>query len=116
MLMKDFRIGQHFEHEIAIAAMAVALEKRSTAFAEEFLVDLAKLRLAEMPLCIRVARECVKHRMAMTQNICKTFSPWQYPSSRNCQPTFELNFSPILSSSTPIVCKYFDMRSCYAKA
>ena len=38
-VMRDFRVGQHFEHEMALAALAVALERRPTDFAEEFLVE-----------------------------------------------------------------------------
>lgn len=56
-LMEDFRGGERFAHEHALAALCVVLEKRPTAFAEKFLDDLAGLRLAEMSLCVRVARE-----------------------------------------------------------
>jgi hypothetical protein len=79
-LLAGFRVGQRFEHEMALAALAVVLERRATDLAEEFLLDLAKLKLAEMPLCIRVARECLKHRVTMTQNTSKDFSPWKWPS------------------------------------
>ncbi len=77
-LMRDFRAGYHFEHEFALAGLAVVLERRPTDFAEEFLLDLAKLKLAEMPLCIRVARESVRRRATMAQNRTKQFqlSPW----------------------------------------
>jgi len=80
VLLAGFRVGQRFEHEMALAALAIVLERRATDFAEEFLLDLAKLRLAEMPLCIRVARECLKHRMTMTQNTSKDFRPWKWPN------------------------------------
>lgn len=61
-LMRDLRAGERFEHEMAVAAIAVALERRPTAFAEEYLRDLARVKLAEMCLCSRVAQECLKHR------------------------------------------------------
>ena len=65
---------------MALAALAVVLERRTTEFAEEFLLDLAKLKLAEMPLCIRVARECVKHRMT-SQTRLSSFYHGTWPNS-----------------------------------
>jgi len=62
LLMRDLRYGERFPHELPLAALAVALELRPTDFAEELLRDLSALRLAEMGLCIRVARECLSHR------------------------------------------------------
>jgi hypothetical protein len=63
VVISDLRIGQRLPYEIAIAGLAVVLESRATDFAEEYLHDLSRLRLAEMSLCIRVARECLKHRV-----------------------------------------------------
>ncbi len=37
-LLAGFRVGSRFEHEIALAALAVVLERRATDFADEFLV------------------------------------------------------------------------------
>lgn len=79
-LMKDFRVGTRFEHELALAALAVVLERWATDFAEEFLLDLAKLKLAEMPLGIRVARECLKYMAMMAHNTSRDFQPWTWPS------------------------------------
>ncbi len=72
-LMSDLRRGERFPHELPLAALAVVLEMRSTEFAEEFLHDLSRLRLAEMSLCIRVARECLRHRVSLPQNSGKVF-------------------------------------------
>lgn len=60
-LMKDFRQGERFPHETALTAIAVLLEGYSSPFAEEFLIDLARVRLAEMAGAVRMARECLKH-------------------------------------------------------
>jgi hypothetical protein len=73
-LMRDFRPGKQFLHELPLAALAVAMETRATDFAEEFLHDLSRLRSAEMGLCIRVARECLKRRTSVPGNTAKTFS------------------------------------------
>src|SRR5687768_8742705 len=50
-LMDDFVRGTHFPHELALAALAVALETRHTDFAENYLLDLARLmKIAEVHL------------------------------------------------------------------
>lgn len=72
-LVEDFTSGEHFVHEDALAALCVALERRPTDFAEEFLHDLSRLRLAEMSLCIRVSRECQKHRGSVGRRTVKVF-------------------------------------------
>lgn len=112
--MNDFRPGQHFPHETAIAAVAVALEKRSTDFAEEFLLDLARLKLAEMPLCIRVARQCLKRRATMARNKVKDFYPYPWHGEltiREAKPDCRR-----LIESVQTIGKSIDMRSVYAKA
>jgi hypothetical protein len=72
-LLQDFRRGERFQHELAVSALAVALEARATGFAEEFLRDLSRLRLAEMSLCSLVASECLKDRVSLAQNTAKVF-------------------------------------------
>ena len=72
-LMTDLRRGERFPHEMALAAVAVVLEMRPTEFADEFLHDLSALRLSEMSLCIRVARESLKQRVSLAQNRGRVF-------------------------------------------
>ena len=74
-LMSDLRAGERFAHELPLAALAVALETRATDFAEEFLRDLVSLRLVEMGLCTRVARECLKRRTSLTRSKSRSFEP-----------------------------------------
>ena len=71
-LMKDFVCGEHFAYEDALSALCVAVEGRPTDFADEFLNDLAQLRLAELSLAIRVARECLGHRVSIAHRAAKT--------------------------------------------
>lgn len=73
-LMEGFHRGEHFPHEEALAALCLVLEKRPTDFAEEYLRDLARLRLAEMGLAIRVARECVMRRARGIHNESRKLS------------------------------------------
>lgn len=65
-LTGSIKVGSPFEHDVAIAAIAVALQDRATTFADDYLRALANLKLAEMPMSIRVARECLKKRESMT--------------------------------------------------
>jgi hypothetical protein len=72
-LAAEFQEGTRLPGDLALAALAVVLEQRPTAFAEEYLCDLARLRLAEMTTSSRVARECLKNRFALPKNEVRTF-------------------------------------------
>jgi hypothetical protein len=73
-LLRDLEYGRRFPHELAIAAMAVALESRPTPFAEEFVMDLARLELPELPVAIRVARECCRELLRHPSTRTEVFS------------------------------------------
>lgn len=83
-LMRELKLGEHFLHDTALAAICVVLEPRATDFAEEFLHDLARLRLSELMMSVRVARECLKARMSLTRNRsrCLSLMPSQSLSGR----------------------------------
>lgn len=72
-LMATFYAGRRFEHEMALAALAVALERRPTDFAEEFLHDLSRLKPAELCLCLRVARVCIRERSSVASHSDRKF-------------------------------------------
>ena len=110
-LLVTFHVGERFEHELTLAALAVLLENRPTKFAEEFLLDLAKLKLAEMPLCIRVARECLKQRI--THNKVKEFRPWTWPCGLSLQQLKPRQ--PGSLDSVRTASKLIDMRPTNAK-
>jgi hypothetical protein len=61
-LMQDLRQGERFRHEVVLAAIAVALESWGGGFADEYLNQLAALKVGEMSMSIRVAGECLKRR------------------------------------------------------
>jgi hypothetical protein len=71
-LMSDFVSGSPFVHDLAISAVAVALEKRGTKFADRFLADLAQVQAAEMSMSVRVARECLRARTLVSSNAAMT--------------------------------------------
>jgi len=53
--MSEFQRGTQFPHELALAALAVMLESRRTKFAEDFLLDLARLgKISEMDIAPRI--------------------------------------------------------------
>jgi len=62
-LMGDLKKDESFAHDGELSALAVVLEPLDLPLAEEFLQSLARLQLAEMGMSIRVARECLKHRL-----------------------------------------------------
>ena len=72
-LLKEFQQGKRLPNEFALAAIAVAFETRLTPFAEEFVMDLAKLKLAELPIAIRVARHACQERLKLSDNKTRLF-------------------------------------------
>lgn len=67
-LLRELKIGTLFPYDVSLAALAVAIQSRPTAFAEEFLRSLAALKLVEMPMSIRVAREAMKVNQRLPKN------------------------------------------------
>jgi hypothetical protein len=65
-LIQEFKPGKRFDHDLALSALAVALETRTTKFSEDFLDMLSKLHIMEMPISPRVATECQAHRKLTT--------------------------------------------------
>lgn len=72
-VLRELEHGKRLHHELALAAIAVALEIRPTPFAEEYVLDLARLELAELPIAIRVARKACQERLKLTGNTTKVF-------------------------------------------
>lgn len=70
-LLRDFRPGELFRHDVALAAVAVALEHWSSSFAEDYLLDLARVERPEFRASFRVARECLKARAAFPRTQVK---------------------------------------------
>jgi hypothetical protein len=66
-LANEIKKGESFKYDITLAALGVVLERNSSDFAEEYLSDLAKLNLLEIPMSIRVARECIKNRVHLAK-------------------------------------------------
>jgi len=73
-LLRNLEHGKRLQHELALAAIAVTLETRPTSFAEEYVLDLARLELAELPIAIRVARKACHERLKLTGNMVKAFT------------------------------------------
>ena len=61
-LLRSFCAGKKFANEISLAAIAVAMETLPGPFAEEYIKDLARLRIQEIPLASRVARLSLSQR------------------------------------------------------
>jgi hypothetical protein len=104
-IMSEFTKGRRLPNDLALAAVAVMLELRPTDFANEYLHDLARLRLSEMTVSIFVARECLKNRCSLPKHQAKTFA---YPSGG--RPPRELRVSMqrrrVCTLSTRMVARY----------
>ena len=71
-LLKDFRSGEVFQHDIVLAALAVVMEHWNEPFAAEYLVDLARIKHPEFRASSRMARECLKARKAFPTTQVRT--------------------------------------------
>lgn len=71
----DLKPKTYFPHEPAFCALAVALETMPMPIAENFLSELAALKIAEMPISSRVAALCLQRRrerlISNTQGVFK---------------------------------------------
>jgi len=95
-LVKDFRSGEHFPHDSALSAIAVSLEYRATPFADEFINDLASLRIAELGHSVHIARECKKNRKHLSRTTTKYFILKSKPFEKN-----GLRFEEFIVPSNP---------------
>lgn len=63
-LLRGFHIDEVFKYDVALAAVAVAMEHWDNSFAETYLIDLARIERPEFRISFRMARECLKARVA----------------------------------------------------
>jgi len=61
-LLRGFKVGQRFTHDITLSFLSVALEPFSTRFADEFIRDLSKLDVSELSISTKVAKLCLAKR------------------------------------------------------
>jgi hypothetical protein len=59
--------------DLALAALAVAVERIPFEFTEEFLCDLASLRLPQLSISARMARECLTEYYQLPSNEFRAF-------------------------------------------
>jgi hypothetical protein len=72
-LLLRWEAGRLFPHDLSLAAIAVLLEDRFSDFADEYLHDLARLNVAELPKSSRVARISLKSRSQSTSSRSRRF-------------------------------------------
>jgi hypothetical protein len=73
-LLQEYRPGQLFPFDVAIAAVAVIVESRPTRFADEFLTKLSRLQRPELPVAVRIGRECERIQSRLAGNISRTYT------------------------------------------
>lgn len=59
-ILQQLQPGVLFPYDGTLAAVAVVVEYRPTHFADQFLSLLSRLNHPELPLAIRVGRECLR--------------------------------------------------------
>lgn len=96
-LTAGFQRGVRFPYEPELCLLAVALEENESDVAEEFLRDLAQVRVAEMPMSPRVAALCLNARKSYPKNKLKVYRASSTPSIQ-----FEL-LQPLPEHLVPIV-------------
>jgi hypothetical protein len=88
-LMETFRRGQKFPYEVTLSFLAVGLEGLMSPFAQQFLSDLARVRLSELPLSPRVARTCLQYRSLIPANRQKVFEVTPIHAVSSVMPILE---------------------------
>jgi N-glycosylase/DNA lyase len=66
-LLVSFRLGDRFQHEMALAALAVAFEEVRSSTANDYLEELARLRLVELTIASQLARQALSQRTVFSQ-------------------------------------------------
>jgi hypothetical protein len=64
-LVKGVRPGTLFANDLTLSALAIAFSDLQAPFADAFLRELAELKVAEMPLGPRIAREVLAQRTSL---------------------------------------------------
>lgn len=105
-LLSAFRSGEAFPHDVALAAIAVALEHWNDAFAEEYLIDLARINRPEFRIATRIARECLKARFSFPRTQVKTFV---YPRGQSATHALTGGFR-VMSHVTAAASETFNIR------
>lgn len=111
-LLFEFKVGEHLAGDLALAAIAVALEPfqfSESGFAAEYIRDLANILRSEMRTSSRVARACLRTGSRLTVNhrkpdLCETVPAAQIGVMRlsTSQNPFEASSSDITWSGTAV--------------
>uniref|UniRef100_A0A7V4G6C3 Uncharacterized protein n=1 Tax=Desulfobacca acetoxidans TaxID=60893 RepID=A0A7V4G6C3_9BACT len=96
----DLNPRTHFQHEAAFCALAVALETLPMPASENFLSELAALKIAEMPISPRVARLCIERRKKLL--IFNTISQFNVRPIPNNDVSLHRRTSRVLSGLTDL--------------
>lgn len=64
-----FERGKRFSEEVSLAAICVAIEDLPNSFSEEFLIDLARVNVTEIPYASKVAAICVAHLFRLPKTV-----------------------------------------------
>lgn len=96
-LTGQFERGVRFPYEPELCLLAVVLEESNSPIADQFLKDLSRVRVAELPMSPKVAEICLNARRRYPRNKIKV-----YRSSSTILTHFEV-ISPLPERSNPAV-------------
>lgn len=99
-LLLDFRRGERFRGDLALAALAVVLETVPSSFAEVFLKDLSGLRIREMPMATRVATVALAVRSRRLANSSVKVYRLDVPPEPSRDVRVADQLEPVSTSST----------------
>ena len=85
VILDSWRPAEHFGFDLSLAALAVAVELRSTPFVNEFLEDLAKIKRVEFHRSATIAKATLLHRQELVpalKSITVCWKPMPLPAHR----------------------------------
>ena len=90
-LFGEFATFESFPHQVALAALAVLFENRHSPLAEEYLIDLSRVRTARLRMAASVARICLRNWSSLPKVKVKTFPQLDSKLSER-QPQNEISY------------------------
>lgn len=90
-LLNEFATSESFPHQVALAAFAVLFENRHSPLAEDYLIDLSRVRTARLRMAASVARICLGNRSLLPNVEARTFEQLDNGLREHQRPSEESN-------------------------
>ena len=90
-LFSEFATFESFPHQVALATFAVLFEVRHSPLAEDYLIDLSRVRTARLRMASSVARICLRNRSLLPNVEARTFEQLDNGLREHLLPNEESN-------------------------